>query len=265
MIKFSPRGGAIWFTDGAALPLEFDGWRVTDSNSVVNLRIEGGSLQGEIAKKPAQLACPIGTFDAATQKTISFRMKNASDGQNSTLFWHFLGEGHGTAARKLSIPIQPDSDFTEYTFDLSSEKEWKGSTMWFSVAFADGAKGSFAVDWFRVGGDGGTPAWTFDTDDTAATKLPADLKSVPVSAFTKAEDPCCRARCGTATASRPSARPRAKINATAPAATSTSTTSDASSCRTRAEAASECWTPTAMRSFPSAATATRTSAGRKAT
>jgi hypothetical protein len=128
VIKFGPQGGALWFADDGASPVSFEGWRVTSTNSVSNLRTTGGSLRGDISKKPAQLAAPAGGLDAAAQTRIVVRLKNDSDGSQATLNWSVVGEPYGTAQRRKSIPIQPQSDFTEYTFDLSGEKEWKGAT-----------------------------------------------------------------------------------------------------------------------------------------
>jgi hypothetical protein len=187
VIKFGPQGGAIWFADGAASPLTVDGWRVTGSNSVSGLKASGGSLIGTISKKPAELAMPVPALDAAKNNKIVMRLKNDSDGTQAVLSYHVLGEGYGTAARTKAIEIKPKSDFTEYTFDLSGEKEWKGTTMWFSLSPTNGNKGSFSLDWVRVGEADSKLAWSFDKDDGPETKLPDSLKKEDVAAFTKGQ------------------------------------------------------------------------------
>jgi hypothetical protein len=187
VIKFGPEGGAIWFADGAASPLRYDGWSLSSSNSVTNLRATGGSLRGDITKKPAEVGTPIAGLDAATENQIVMRLKNESDGTQAALSWHVAGEPYGSAPRKKTIPIKPNSDFIEVTFDMSAEKEWKGTISRIFLSPTNGAKGSFSIDWVKVQGAPTPKLWSFDKEDTPETKLPAHLKKEEVAAYTKAK------------------------------------------------------------------------------
>jgi len=185
VIKFGPEGGAIWYADGSALPLSFDGWRVTAENSVSNLRTTGGSLRGDISKKVAEVAIPTGGLDAATHNKVVLRLKNESDGTQAVLSYHVVGEPYGAAARKKSVAIQPHSDFAEVSFDLSDEKEWKGIVHRLSLSPTNAAKGSFSIDWVRIPGGSRPWEWTFDKEDSRDTKLPPTLQKEEVACYTK--------------------------------------------------------------------------------
>ena len=176
VIKFGPAGGAIWFAGKQATPVDYEGWRLTGSNSVSGLRTTGGNLIGTIAKKPAELAMPVTSLDAVTQKAITFRLKNDSDGAEARLGWHVVGEPYGTAARLKTIAIKPSSDFAEYTFDLAEEKDWKGGIYGVTLSPTNGAKGSFAIDYVRVGAADSKVIWNFNADDSQDVKLPDTLK-----------------------------------------------------------------------------------------
>jgi hypothetical protein len=185
VIKFGPEGGAIWYADNSASPLTYEGWRVTGENSVSNLRTTGGSLRGDISKKPAEVSLPAGGIDAATQSRIVMRLKNDSDGAQAVLSYHVVGEAYGTPARKKAIPIKPNSDFTEYAFEMGDEKEWKGTLHTLSLVPTDGAKGSFSLDWVEIPGGKSPRIWNFELEDSKETKLPATLKKEEVAAYTK--------------------------------------------------------------------------------
>jgi hypothetical protein len=185
VIKFGPEGGAIWFADNSASPLSYEGWRVTSENSVANLRTTGGSLQGDISKKPAELAIPAGGIDAATQTRVVLRLRNQSDGAQAVLGYHVVGEAYGSPPRKKGIPIKPHGDFTEYAFEMAGEKEWKGTVHRLSLSPTDGAKGSFSIDWVQIPGGKNPKTWNFDQEDSRETKLPETLKKEEVGAYTK--------------------------------------------------------------------------------
>jgi hypothetical protein len=76
VIKFGPDGGAIWYADGAASPLRYEGWRVTAENTVANLRTTGGSLRGDISKKTAEVSLPAAASMPRLKNRIVMRLKN---------------------------------------------------------------------------------------------------------------------------------------------------------------------------------------------
>ncbi|MCK6471545.1 MAG: hypothetical protein L6R28_07350 [Planctomycetes bacterium] len=183
VIKFGPEGGSVWFSGSRASSLDYDGWLTDDS--IKDLRTTGGSLTGQVVKKPATLTMPeLEVLDASSNKIV-MRLKNDSDGTQAVLGWHTLGEGYGTKAKTKAIEIKPNSDFTEYTFDMSGEEKWKGKIIKMTLVPTNAAQGSFCLDWVRVGVAFGKPAWEFDKEDSAETKLPADMKKESLTGYGK--------------------------------------------------------------------------------
>jgi hypothetical protein len=198
IVKFGPAGGAVWLNPAPASPLSYEGWRAWsavpddiafvagDANSVSNLRTTGGALTATILKPPATLAFPWPcTLDAASQNKVTFRLKNQSDGTKAVLGFHLVGEAYATRPTLKTIDIQPQSDFTEYTFDMSTEPKWKGHLYDLTLRVTDGKSGSFAIDWVRISGPdpANTVQWDFNAEDSRETKLPATMAKEKVEAF----------------------------------------------------------------------------------
>jgi hypothetical protein len=76
------------------------------------------------------------------------RLKNGTDGTQAALSYHHLREGYLESCGpgyKKTIDVPPNSDFTEYTFDLSAEKEWKGILWHLTLSPASGKQGAFSL------------------------------------------------------------------------------------------------------------------------
>jgi hypothetical protein len=188
VVKFSPAGGAVWFSGKQASPLTYEGWGA--GRSVAGLRTSGGSLVGTVAKAPARLHFPGLRADAGAVKSITMRLKNDSPGEQATFSYHHLREGYiascGPGFRK-TIPIAPNSDFTLYTFDMAGDQEWRDIVHNFALEPVGGAQGGFSLDWVRIGGDGSKLTWNFDAEDNPDTKLPASLPKELVGAYRRPE------------------------------------------------------------------------------
>jgi hypothetical protein len=186
VIKFAPAGGAVWFSGSQSSPLDYEGWRC--GRSIANLRTIGGNLTGTVAKASAILSFPGFRFDAAEYKTLTVRLKNSSDGTAAMLSFHHLKEGYiastGPGYNK-KIAIQPNSDFTEYTFDMGTEKEWAGILWHLSLSPTDAKSGTFAIDWVRLGGPESKWVWNFAAEDNPDTKLPTTMKKEQVGAYNR--------------------------------------------------------------------------------
>ena len=192
VMKFSPAGGAIWYTGGSATPLTYEGWG--SGTSIAGLRTTGGSLTGTIAHPPAALYFPSVRLDAAVTKKLTMRLKNDSAGAEAKFGYHRLRESYTDSCGpgfSKSIEIKPNSDFTEYTFDLSDQKDWRDIVHKFTLIPTTGDKGSFSLDWVRFG-EAGAPAtnawdapiaWNFDAEDAADKKLASSLKKEKVGAY----------------------------------------------------------------------------------
>jgi len=186
IIKFSPEGGAVWFSGRQASPLTYEGWG--SGTSVSDLRTADGALTGTIAKKPAMLSFPSVRLDAAAQTRITMRLKNDSDGAQATFRYHNLDEGYIEACgpgKSKTIDVKPNSDFTEYTFDLAGEPHWKGPIWNMTLVPTTATKGTFSLDWVRVGDAASGLVWNFDAEDGPDKKLPATLKREKVGAYAR--------------------------------------------------------------------------------
>jgi hypothetical protein len=183
-VKFSPAGGAVWFSGKQASPLTYEGWGA--GQSIAGLRTTGGSLVGTVAKPPARLHFPGLRANAAEVKKISMRLKNDSPADQATISYHHLQEGYlascGPGCRK-TIAIVPNSDFTVYTFDMTDDTEWRDIVHNFTLEPSGDARGGFSLDWVRIGDAGGKLAWNFDAEDNPDTKLPASLPKELVGAY----------------------------------------------------------------------------------
>lgn len=192
VVKFGPEGGAVWFTSKKlGSPLTYEGWSCAAPNYrvyVSDLRTTGGSLTGNIFHAPATLAFPNDLWvDASVHTRITIRLKNESDGNQATLSYHRVGENYSascTLGFLKTIEIRPNSDFTEYTFDLAGEKEWKESLWHLGLMPTSASKGSFRIDWVRIGDAASRLVWNFNAEDGADLKLPDSMRKEPVGATT---------------------------------------------------------------------------------
>lgn len=181
IIKFSSEGGAMWMGNAQGGPnqLDYEGWR----GIAMELRTTGGALTGGMftnPQYPTWLVFPALNLDASTHNKITIRLKNATDGNQATLGysvnWYPGSACDGSLGRyRKVIEIKPNSDFTEYTFDMSGEKEWKERIHWLTLIPSNGKKGTFSIDWVRICGAGDTMAWNFDKEDAQDRKLPSTL------------------------------------------------------------------------------------------
>jgi hypothetical protein len=195
VIKFTPAGGAIWFSGTQASPVTFEGFG--SGTSIAGLRTTGGALVGTIARPPAAINFPGLRLQAAETRKLTFRLRNESAGTQARFSFHRLRESYTDSCGpgfSLTVPIQPDSDFTEYTLDLSGQKEWRDIVHKFTLFPTLADKGAFRLDWIRFGEAGGPAtnawgaplAWNFDAEDTRETKLPATLAKEKVGAYGRA-------------------------------------------------------------------------------
>ncbi len=186
VVKFGPGGGAVWFTGRQASPVTYEGWG--SGKSVSDLRTTGGCLAGSVAQAPATLSAPCPSLEAAVRNKVTVRLKNDSPGAKATLRYHTRDEGYIESCgpgKAKTVQIAPNSDFAEYTFDMSGEEKWKGTVWQISLIPTDAAKGSFAIDWVRIGQGEDRLEWTFDAEATPQTLLPAAMKTEPVGAFNR--------------------------------------------------------------------------------
>ena len=188
VIKFGPGGGAMWPVNEGWSPIDFENWRAY--GRVTNLRTTGGSLTGSIIKggpqPPGVVLVPNRAgvaIDADKVKTISLRLKNGTDGAKATVGFGKEGVISDLGAVYKAIEVKPNSDFTEYTFDLSDVATWKGRVASIYISPSDTkGEGSFAIDWIKIGGGDSQKVYDFNAEDSVETRLPADMPKQAVRA-----------------------------------------------------------------------------------
>ena len=194
VIKFGPQGGALWRGEDTTSAVDFENWR--SYGRVAGLQTKGGFLTGRITKAPGwdhKLAAVItvpgrpGTVvDADKCKTVAIRLKNGTDGTKATFG---IGRDIVDGLPVKTVEIKPNSDFTEYTFDLAGAKDWKGpvGSIYISPSDTQG-EGTFAIDWIKVGSGEAQKVWNFNAEESAETKLPPELKTEKVRGFELGSD-----------------------------------------------------------------------------
>ena len=94
----------------------------------------------------------------SANKTIKVRLKNSSPAAQAQFYFstHASGEGGMDETKVITFPIIPNSDFVEYTVDMSSIPKWTGllKQLRFDPAVYPGgftgSYGSFQVDYIRI-------------------------------------------------------------------------------------------------------------------
>jgi hypothetical protein len=182
IVKFPPAGGAVWYPGAGDHEKirDIEGWQPwwTGEAIVRGMRASGGNLEGTLLVNYFRMYLPPIKLDAAKYNKFVFRMKNESAAKEASLLYH--QDPDAVPRQEKKIAIQPNSDFTEYTFDMAGEAAWKGTVCDFELVPCPGAaKGSFKIDWARFEGPGGKVEWLFDKDDGPEQymkRLPATMK-----------------------------------------------------------------------------------------
>lgn len=96
--------------------------------------------------------------DLNTHKTIKIRLKNSTPVAQAQFYFttHESGDGGMDENKVITFPIVPNSDFIEYTVDMTPHTKWKGHLrqLRFDPAVYPGgftgSFGSFEVDYIRI-------------------------------------------------------------------------------------------------------------------
>lgn len=64
-------------------------------------------------------------INAATTRFIKIRMKNSTSSQMAQIYWITNNDGNWTDYKSKVIPINPNSDYTEYVVDIGSNSFWR--------------------------------------------------------------------------------------------------------------------------------------------
>jgi hypothetical protein len=146
-----PRDGAQQWD--FAVDGSFEGWSFGYYGGA--LSVKGGTLNVPVSHNDIRIFGP-SIAKSAAQYTVTVRLKNATPATQLTLHWLAPGEikwemfgiPQGWKGNKsVTVPVAPNSDFAEVTFDLSKNKEEIACVM----LSATNAKGQLTIDWIRIG------------------------------------------------------------------------------------------------------------------
>ena len=125
----------------------FEGWTAGDAVSPVG--VLSGNLSGIGTDGDPFLVSPSTGKSASSLKKVIVRLKNNTASTRAKLFFETLSSYSWSESKSKSVPIKPNSDFTQYTFDMSNLSAWTGTITRLRLD-PDDAAGRFDVDWIRI-------------------------------------------------------------------------------------------------------------------
>jgi hypothetical protein len=78
----------------------------------------------------------------------SLRLSFVTDSEKN---WTDTQSAPWTPARSKTLALAPHSDFTEYTFDMSGVRFWKGFITALRLDLLEAKEGMYQIDWIRIG------------------------------------------------------------------------------------------------------------------
>jgi hypothetical protein len=125
---------------------DFGGWtplNTTDSS------VSGGALKATSTGSNPQLRSATIEKPAADNKVV-VRLRNGTSSTRAELFFTTAADSTWSASKSKQITTLPESNFTTYTFDMSTVPGWTGTITGLRLDPAE-ATGTFAIDWIRIG------------------------------------------------------------------------------------------------------------------
>jgi hypothetical protein len=116
----------------------------TDPNAL-NLTATGNDPRIE---SPNQLH-----LNASAAKTITVRMSNATDSTTGRIYFTTKSSGGASESKAVPFTVEPNSGYTTYTIDMSSNPLWTGEVNWVRVDPIDTA-GATKIDSIVISGTG---------------------------------------------------------------------------------------------------------------
>jgi hypothetical protein len=126
---------------------DFGGW--SPNSFIAPSSVSGGALNGTATgDDPYMLSATI--EKPAIDNKVLVRLRNGTPGFGAQLFFTTTEDGSWSEEKSKRIAIVPNSDFTVYTFDMSTVPRWSGTIRGLRLDPAE-ASGPFAIDWIRIG------------------------------------------------------------------------------------------------------------------
>ncbi len=127
-----------------------DGW--TPISMISGLAWQnGGMMDGTITGGDPYLHSSVSLgIDITSNKIIKIRYKNTTVGTTAQVFFITNADGGWDEAKSKVFYVQANSDYTDYTLDMSDVPGWTGTLNQLRFDPA-GASGSFSIDYIRLG------------------------------------------------------------------------------------------------------------------
>lgn len=132
--------------------LNSGGW--SSWNGISGFGTSGGSLNGNItSNNPMMASSDTLNMDITSNQIITIRMRNSTPGNTARIYFTTNSDTTWNEAKAKSFAIKPnDSNYTEYTIDMSSVAGWTGTLnqLRFDPVDTGASSGSFSIDYFRI-------------------------------------------------------------------------------------------------------------------
>ncbi|WP_183530821.1 hypothetical protein, partial [Paenibacillus baekrokdamisoli] len=152
--------------DGTGVDWEFtsttEGW--TGLSEVIGFGWQsegyiGGTVVGA---SPVILSAENIDVDIRNNKIIKVKLKNSTTGTIGRIYFITDADGTWNDAKHKDFEIVANSDFTEYTIDMSTVSGWTGTLNQLRLdPEQGGASGSFGIDYIRINTAGIAGEWEF--------------------------------------------------------------------------------------------------------
>jgi hypothetical protein len=125
---------------------DFGGW--TPVRHIASSSVSGGVLKATSTGSDPYMRSARIEKPAADNKVV-VRLRNGTPSTSAQLYFTTAADGSWSESKSKRIKTLPNSDFTRYTFDMSTVPRWTGTITGLRLDPAE-ATGTFAIDWIRI-------------------------------------------------------------------------------------------------------------------
>ena len=126
---------------------DFEGW--APSANIAAEAVSSGLLRAMADDTHPFLQSPAIAKWAPWLTKVAIRLKNGTASTRARLLFQTLDSAGWSAAQSKSVAIEPHSDFTLYTFDMSGVPGWTGTVTRLGLV-PIGQAGRFVIDWIKI-------------------------------------------------------------------------------------------------------------------
>lgn len=121
-------------------------------NNVTGFKIQDGLMSGTVNGNDPYLVSkdPL-NVEIGNSNKLKIRLKNQTSSNTAQIYFTTGTSMNFDEAKHVDFPIQPNSDFVEYTIDMSENSQWVGQIKALRIDPATNTnKGSFAIDFIKL-------------------------------------------------------------------------------------------------------------------